>query len=307
MDDLHEVVRNNGHSPLTADAHGPEYILDDMDNDELLAYGRSIGVNWSTKQHQGGMARARATAQKHAPQEPPRLAQWLQSVIIGAGNLSLLAIMFTIQAIVLPFSVVALPIAERARVRSGIAMFDPDNALMMSTILVIFMVGLLFVQVKRGGKAKHVKPSLRLLRDEVFYFCGLGKRWKRQTITEDDMLQGAIAWTNRLVVLLGTVGTLQDEIALHAAGKPWLAGLQAVATQSDFNTLLSMIGALVLTATLLFGNRYVVAYNYHNFVALRDSVAFFGHGSAAMEAAENAEREYILTQIIRAKQRQAFE
>lgn len=295
-----EKARTNGHSHNVADAYGPEFSLDDMTLDELMALGVSEGIDWSQTGHQNRMAKAKTTARSHAPQMPPRGVRIIQGVILWLGNMTLMAVMFLAANVILPLGMVALPYAEQARVQTGIAMFDPANAGMLSTIVVVFMLGLLFVQAHKGTHTSHAKPSARIVGRDILYALGIGKNWKRQTVSEEDMLNSAIVWNNRLIIFLGTVGALQDEIALHAAGKPWLDGLRAVLGQSDLNTMFALFGAAVVTASLLYGMRFVVGYNYQRFTALMETADFLsGSSSDAIEAEREAMRQYVLAQIVK--------
>lgn len=299
IEKLQERTANNGHSPLVADAYGHDYALDDMSLEELQAIGTTEGIDWSQTGHQNRLAKARHTARKHTPQKPPVGVQAVQTVILWVGNMTLMAIMFLAANVVLPLGMVALPYAEQARVQTGIAMFDPANARMLSVIVVVFMLGLLFVQAHRGNETKHTKFSLRILRRDIEYMLGVGKNWRKQTITSDDMLSSAIVWNNRLIVFLGTIGALQDEIALHAAGKPWIQGARAVAMQSDLNTMFALFGAAVVTASLLYGMRFVVGYNYGRFMALMETADFFSNGSASAQAEREAMRQYVMAQVVK--------
>lgn len=283
--------------------------FDDYDILEVRAMARDAGLDLSLPSVQKTIQARRRRAQDLAPPEPPRIYTTIQNTIAAVGNLLTTAIMLLIAHMILPLSVLGLAYAEMARVSDGISMFDPARADILAIVAVIFYLGLLVVYSDKvaGQEIQRDKWSLRLsLRKLKYTFSPFGK-FRAQHITTLDLLEKSILWLERLIILLGTTGSLQNEINVaNEEGDPvaWYVALSKLITESELPVFLSLLGGLVLTAGLLFGLRFVIDYLWRSFRSLlpENTGGFFTESSADSVAADMAEMEYLLARIRKQKQ-----
>ncbi|MHC4617414.1 MAG: hypothetical protein ACYTEQ_06640 [Planctomycetota bacterium] len=293
-------TKENGHSDLVADAHGPELSLYDLDTDELIQAGNEIGIDWSQTRHQRNIAKAKSTARETTQIDPPRVYKWTFNGFIMAGNLFIVGVMSLIQSMFGPLAVLGLAYAEFLRVRSGVAMFDPDNAVLLAGALLIFALIIQFVYHSNDviNKTKEYQPSLRLHVRKVKYWLGIGKDWKPKARTAWDRLITTKAWSRFGIIFLGTVGVLNDDLSGDAATQ-WYLQLWRVTAYSNLNTMLALVGGGVLSAILLQGLDWAFGHTYLKFEKLvPQGVDFLSDTGATWDAEQAALNNYLRAQIV---------
>lgn len=308
--------RGNGHSVLTADAHGPALTFQDLHEltaDELERLALEERIDLSAPRHQQRISERQAAARKYAPIEPGRT----QRFTVAVGNFVLMLIMLSIRNIVMPFSIVGLAYAEHLRVKAGIEQFDSGNAGVLSFVAIGLYLGLLVVYAHTVDTSTITgyQWSVRLWWKNMRYTLGWGDKdnpWRARRQNSVDTLMSAVGSVGMLIIFLGTYGSLHTELAAATkALKPgdtlaWYDGIWKIMSGASLDAFMAIVGGLILTWALLRGLKWVVGYNYNHFRQLVPvSVDFLSASSDTSELEAEARRQYILHQIIEArKQRQ---
>ncbi len=289
---------NDTYSPFDDVSLASDYTLA-----ELREMAREQEIDVSLPSIQRAIAKRHSEANRANPPSPPKAVVMFNNAMLAIGHAIVLLFMLVISNIALPLSIGLLAYGEQQRVSAGIGMFDPARANLLSTVVIIFYVGLLVVYSDKVGQQEITRDkfSLRLLARKLRYFVGIG-RFQREKITTLDLLQQSLKLCGVLIIVLGTAGSLQEEIAVSGT---WRTAIVSLFWESDMLTFISLIGGLFLTAGLLFGLRFIVDFEWQRFKSiLPEGESFFMQSGELSPAAEQAEKEYLLFKIRQKQQQQ---
>lgn len=308
-------ANRNGHSPLVAEAFGPE--LDDLTLDELRQELVDLGMDYYAPARQDKIAAIRTQAKVKAVEtnrgRVEKFYIWFRRIIQVMGHVILLAVTLVLSYVFLPVAVLGLGVAEYQRVKAGIKPFDPDRAGLMSAVAVTTYMLLLFIQAQKlheDPNRQRAVWSLRLWASTLAYWIGWGRGWQARYKGQYEMLRGAIGFLAVMIVLLGTAGALHDEIAIWSKpdGQAWHEAIRKLAVESDLQTFINWLGGGALTVALLSSLHFVIVLTYDRYVQLvpDGSADFLSGGSAGDYSAEmdRAEALYLMALIRRAQDRQ---
>jgi hypothetical protein len=302
------TTKNNGH--IAPDDLPPfddlalADVLDLSDLDTLRRTAVDLGIDLSQPKHQnaiaGRRAKARDLAQVTAPNQPPRWFYALRSLITSTGNALTLAVMLVLSYIAPPVAILGLAYAEIQRVSLGVALFDAPRADLMAIVAVSSYLVLLVVQAQTTRQnPDQARPvwSLRLWLRQFGYVLGIGRYWTAQQRTRAQLLTTAISRLAGLIILLGTGGSLADELA--TAPGAWYAAIWHILSDSSLMTFLALAGGMTLTAGLLAAMHFTVELTHQKWTNLlpeghTDFLAD-SHDFSAVE--DQAEALYLLSLI----------
>ena len=302
---LEEKAKSNGHSHLIADSYGEDLSLDDLRERAV-----DLGINLHTPSMIRRIEDTRLRAQQQAAESNRtsaerfylRVRKWSQII----ANSLILLVTITISYLLLPLSVFGLGVAEYSRVSAGIAQFDSARAHLMSMVAVSTYALLLFIKAQettRANTRNEFAWSFRLVAQRVQYLFGMGQ-WQPKQKTTLDMLKATIKFLTGMILLLGTVGALQSEIAVYDQ-VTWGTAVKQMLLDSDLPTFLNLAGGLLLTMALLSAQHFVTMLTYERYTALVPEGTqdfLLGHGGYSEEQ-DRAEALYLLTLIRRAEHR----
>lgn len=299
-------LKTNGHiAPDDLSPFDDPIIAADMSNLDLAVLRQEAiraGIDISATKYQtaiaGRRARARDLAAATAPNKPPQWFYMVRNFIQSFGNAILLGVMLILSYVALPVAILGLAYAEIQRVSLGVGLFDAPRAGLMAVVTVSTYLILLVVQAgmsaQRPGTARPVW-SFRLFLGQVGYILGISRRWEPRQRTQDQLLGLAISRLGWLIILLGTAGSLKDELS-NASGA-WHTAISHIILDSDLITFLSLLGGVSLTAGLLAGLHFSVGLAFNQWQKLiPESGADFLAGSADYSAEQDeAERQFLLS------------
>jgi len=304
---------NNGHvaPDILSPFDDPELSQDiaDLDLDALRTEAIRAGYDLSKPQFQQQIAARRAKAlelaERTAPNRPPEWFYKLRSGIQSFGNALLLGLMLILSYALLPVAIVGLFYAEIQRVSLGVALFDAPRADLMAVVAVSTYLILLVVRagmVRQNPAQQRPIWSLRLWLGQIAYLLGLSRRWQPQQRTEIQLLDIAISRLGWLIILLGTAGSLKDE--LSGAPGAWYAAVWHILTESSLMVFLALVGGITLTAGLLAGLHYTVGLADQKWQRIipdggNDFLAVGGRDGSG--AADLAEIQFLQSLITKAK------
>lgn len=288
--------------------------LQTLDLDELRAEAARQGVNLTTSHEQekihglrtGAAQRAAADARREA-QDAEQDRTWQEKAAAGLnwlGDFITLLLIQAISAVLLPLGILGLAYAEIQRVRAGIAVFEPVYAGTLAVVVIAMYLVLLVVRahletVSSGSTAKTV-GSLRLVWRGLLYRVGVGvdgRKWEARKQTRVQQAQGAARVGFGVVMLLGTMGSMQDEIA--RIGGNWIDAIYQVITGASLSEAATYAGGVGLTFALLTATHWAVSYAYEQFARIRPEVVRNENTTQqrTAAAADDAERLYLITKI----------
>ena len=283
----------------------PFSSYDDPTLDDLDAVRRAVidaGVDLSKANYQNYIAakrgKAREIALRDAPGQPPAWFYQLRSVIQSAGNAILLVVMLLLSYVALPVAILGLAYAEIQRVSLGVALFDPPRAGLMALVAVSSYLILLVVQAANRHNAPDTQRplwSLRLWASQTAYTLGIRRQWVAQYQTEGQRLHKAIARLGWLIILLGTAGSLADELA--ATSGAWYEAIGNIVLHSDLMTFLALAGGISLTAGLLAALHFAVGLAYSKWMQIMPDggADFLADSFDTSESEDRAELHYLLS------------
>jgi hypothetical protein len=275
--------------------------LNELPTDQIQLIGQSVGIDWSQLRHQNAIAKREVAARKLTPVKTSEQIKTTLRFIAGAGNVVLMLVMYLFIYVAMPLAIPAFAAVEYTRVRQGVEMFDPGiGATLSSFVIVTGLTGLMVVAAHTGAHGDHKKPSLRISAKQVLYWVGFGPKWRAKKETESDALLNTIKSVVRLVIFLGIIGPLSDEIALKSVGVAWYTGIKRVLLDSELLIMLELIGGASLTAVAAGMLHYLVDYNYAIFRKAVESADFLSNDSLA----EEQKRQYMIMQVAKATQDQ---
>jgi hypothetical protein len=269
--------------------------LENLDISEIAEIGRrELDIDWSQSQHVNALERRKSNVRKHSSMEFGKKTTAFFKGIIGAGYFILMLIMLTFIYIVMPALIPSFIFVEYLRVEQGVELFDPETSKISAFFLTSGLAGLMIVAAHTGAYGKREKPSLRLSARYLAYFLGIGSKtnkWKSVKQTENQALIMSIASLVKLIVFLGIIGPLSDEISANSEDVAWLDGLKKVLIDSELLTMLEMIGGGAVTAVSAGMLHYLVDYNYGN---LKEVLNRFLSKKSDIE---QSQKEYMIYQI----------
>lgn len=283
----------------------------DLDLDQLRAEAIRQGIDLSQPRVQqaiaGRRAKARDLALASAPNQPSKYFIMLRDGIMFIGNGLLLALMLLLSYALLPVAIVGLFYAEVQRVSLGVALFDPPRAILMATVSVSTYLILLVVQagqLRRNPDQARPIWSLRLWWQQIRYMLGLSRRWKAQQHTQQQLLGIAISRLGTLIILLGTAGSLEQE--LSGAEGAWYEAIWHILAGSSLMVFLSLLGGITLTAGLLAGLDYSVRLAFSKWIALipETNADFLSESSADSSRVEDQAETLFLKALIEKSRKQ---
>lgn len=266
----------------------------------------ALGVDLSGVGHQQRISDRRRRARDLVRSTAPTRPRWfvgLESLVVSVGNALVLGLMLVISYILPPVAVLGLAYAEIQRVGLGVALFDAPRADLMAVVAVSTYLALLVVQASRANRGEPTARtvwSARLWARRVLYTLGLSRDWKPRGQTTDQQLHTAITRIGWLIILLGTVGTLQTKLTTYPGA--WHEAVRDIATGSDLVTALAIAGGCLLTAGLLAGLHFITGFTYDKYTALLPEGAdFFALSSDVATAEQRAELVYLRTLLEKVK------
>lgn len=263
--------------------------MSDLQN--LRTEARALGIDLSSAKHANAITSRRTRAQQQAAEAS---IPQLERTAIEIGNFLTTTLILLLRNVAPPFAILFLVVVEINRVHAGIRLFDPSNAWLMSIVAVITYAILTTVKshltYKEFGTLEKPRPSLALYAQQVAYFCGFGRNWQKQYTTPLARLEGALWWLGAVIVLLGTLGSMENKL-LTVEGT-WSQGIASIATRSTLAEAMTYLGGFSFTLALLVALPWVIGYVYTQFAAQRPTQLETG------EAADEAEVEYLRAQII---------
>jgi hypothetical protein len=205
-----------------------------------------------------------------------------------------------------PVGIVGLWWVEIERTQTGIALFDAPRAGTMSCVLLSVYLSMLVVRsnlAAQAGETETYRWSLRAAANSLLYLAGFQRlRQKTRLQAIDSVIRGLVV----LVVMLGTSGTLAEELVVYQGA--WYDALYNIATQSDLITMLTLVSGALVSYLLLVALEYVVQMTYAQYAQIMPEDAtgadFFAAYSDAQQSADRAEALYLMAQIQKASARQ---
>lgn len=306
MDEI--KARSNGHSSLVADVVGP--TLEEFDLDRLRQQAIEAGVDTSQMGHQRQIADRRARAMELARQaNTSRLRHWheqMRGAVATVADFLVLAVTLFAKYLMPPVGIVGLWWVEIERTQTGIALFDAPRAGTMSCVLLSVYLSMLVVRsnlAAQAGETETYRWSLRAAANSLLYLAGFQRlRQKTRLQAIDSVIRGLVV----LVVMLGTSGTLAEELVVYQGA--WYDALYNIATQSDLITMLTLVSGALVSYLLLVALEYVVQMTYAQYAQIMPEDAtgadFFAAYSDAQQSADRAEALYLMAQIQKASARQ---
>ncbi len=175
----------------------------------------------------------------------------------------------------LPVGLAAVLLAEGFAITEGVSIFAPGAAsLVYSLALMVFLLVILFVYevVHRSSTEPNAEVfSFRSLLRRLSYTIGWGDRWvsqEKETPSPVRKVEWAMVSVSRSIIFFGILGRLKpilDEPQMQ--GLAWHQTLSALVTGSSLETMLGMIGNVLLAMTLL-SSAHVIIYLIHRFYVL---------------------------------------
>lgn len=295
---------SNGHAPVSIDDLA---TLEEFDLDRLRQQAVEAGVDLSAMGHQGKIAerRQRAALLAHK-QRQSRAAQWhetMQRWVATIADFMVLAVTLFAKYLMPPVGIVGLWYVEIQRTETGVRLFDAPRASWMSVVLMSVYLSMLVVRADmaaRAGETTSYRWSLRALANGLWYWFGLRRLQQRSQL---EVIDGVIRGLVALIVVLGTAGTLAQELA--AFDGAWYRALWNIGAKSDLLTMLTLVSGAMVSYLLLVALHYVVQMTYAQFAQIMPedamSADFFAAYSDAQRAADEAEALYIMTAIQKRK------
>lgn len=277
--------------------------LEEFDLDRLRQQAVAAGVDISQIGHQRQITerRQRATELAHTRRES-RAAQWHETArqwAAALGDALVLFVTLFAKYLMPPIGIAGLWWVEIARTKTGIALFDPGRAGLMSTVLLSVYLSLLIVRADTAaklGETSRYRWSLRSVFNSAAYLAGLRRLEQRTQLQSIDNVIRALVV---LIVLLGTAGTMAEEMALWDGA--WYHALADMATGADLLTMMTLISGALVSYLLLLALHYVVQMTYSQYAQIMPedalSADFFDAHSDAQQAANRAEALYLMAAI----------
>lgn len=293
----------SGNGYITEERLGFDHpdLATDYDLLEVRQLAREAGIDLSLPSVQTQIQKRRRAAVDLAPPAPPKFYAALQNVMQTAGHLITSGVMSGLAYIVTPISLVLLARAEVQRLEDGIGIFDPLRANTFALVVVVAYIMLLVIISERATEQQiaRYKFSLRILVSNVGYWLGVSsRRWKPKVITQNDLLHLSSVWASRVILLLGTTGSLKNDIGTRPENENWRQSIKALVWDSGLETFLGLVGAFLLTGFLLFALRFIIDHLWQSYRKLvpagADFLSLSGESSAE---ADSAEIEYLLSRI----------
>lgn len=136
----------------------------------------------------------------------------------------------------------------------------------------------------KHGKPKVYKPSLALFRK----WAGRFFNWRGEPEEREDSHQlretrSTARWTMFLIIVLGVLGRLFDELATYADDS-WYEGFVKIVLESNPQEFLEYLGGALVAFVLLIGTRYILGMIYEQWVEVGgEDVSFFDSSSMQQE------------------------
>ncbi len=287
----------------------------EFDIAEIRLEAISAGIDITNQRYLDRVAAKRRAAVQDARQNIEaesrfeRFTARADEVLTALGQLAALTLYLLIARIGLPLAIIPLWWAEMERVGAGIAMFDTQRAgLLAVTAVSAYMV----LRIVRASKATSMDStwkengegyewSLRIWWQHFAYSMGLSRQWHPRSKSELKRLDQSIRALGWIIILLGTVGSMQAELQVNIGGLN-----QAYIESRSVAWLLSMAGGFVLTAGLLSGTHWLTGYLHTVYSDLRGPEverSFTSRSSAlVIEQAEDQAEAHYLRYLMRKRQ-----
>lgn len=305
-------MNSNGHQALdTLSPFDDPDLAQDMralDLDTLRQEAIRQGIDISQPKVQQAIAARRAKARDlaiaSAPNQPSKYFYKLRNGITFVGNALLLILMLLLSYALLPVSILGLAYAEVQRVSLGVALFDAPRANLMAIVAVSSYLILLVVQASANRtNPDQARPvfSFRLLLSDLAYLFGIARKWTPKNRSKQQLLGIAISRLGWLIIVLGTAGSLKDE--LSGSRGSWYQAIEDIMLHSDLLTFLALVGGVSLTAGLLAALHFSTELAYGQWQKLipESGADFLGESVNYSDAADLAEWQFLMSILEKAK------
>lgn len=276
-----EALTTNGYHPPETELGVPVMIANTEISlpetaEELRKVFIERGGNPGWKRFQAGEREVLARAHKKVEQAKAANPFTSASASIGSA-IALLSVYFVriVFIVGLPVALIAVLFAEGFAITEGFSIFVPGGAaIIYGVALMIFLLVILFVyEVVHRSSAETGEEvfSLRSLARRIRYTMGAGDAWVEQQKAAPSPIQ-KVQWAmqavSRSIIFFGILGrlkTILDEPNMK--GLTWPATIGKLLTESSLETMLGLVGNILLAMTLL-SSAHVIIYLIHRFYVL---------------------------------------
>lgn len=246
------------------------------DPEELRRIYIERGGNPGWKRFQAGERAALARARKRV--EEAKAANPFASASASIGSaIALLSVYFVrvVFIVGLPVALIAVLFAEGFAITEGFSIFVPGGAaIIYGVALMIFLLVILFVYEvvhRSNSEVGEEVFSLRSLGQRVRYTIGWGDQWveqKKEAPSPVRKVEWAMQAVARSIIFFGILGRLKVILnQTNVQGLTWPQTIVKLLTESSLETILGLIGNVLLAMTLL-SSAHVIIYLIHRFYVL---------------------------------------
>lgn len=213
--------------------------------------------------------------------------------IIRGGDLIVTVAITLIVALFAPISWVMVFLVEVGRVALGLSLFisDSTHASEAAVALIIFNAVVevsIHFEDRRHNRTppRELQFSFRLLAKRIAYWIG-GRGWQEQE--KIDAERRLRTWITFALLLITTLGAIQPIV--DAAPGNWRTGAQAVILDVSLADAVSVLGNLILGATLVIGSQMLIRFMVLRSLDTLDGIASLSKAAANSTAAAIAAAE----------------